>query len=227
MPLRAVISARDDAREAISARTSAMSSAGKVRADLTAQAPLRLSCIESISPQFKGATSVGGGSSGGGRGSTGGGRCRPLRSGRLTRAWLCTSASTQRGAIADARHSAVAKILLIIQCWCRTHVRGTAFVSEACALCLTSLQVVKVADDRLRAGLEDMLRRCVLLLWQQRIGRGGRSSQRGICSMLGRLAHPGHRVASHLHESVQTQMRPLLEFFIEIYFRHVLACTGN
>ena len=174
MPLRAVISARDDAREVILARTSAMSSAGKVRADLTAQAPLRLSCIESISPQFKGATSVGGGSSGVGRGSTGGGRCRPLRSG-LTQA----SASTQRGAIADARHSAVANILLIIQCWCRTHVRGTAFVSEACALCLTSLQVVKVADDRLRAGLEDMLRRCVLLLWQQRIGP--------ICSMLGRL----------------------------------------
>jgi hypothetical protein len=204
MPLRAVISARDDAREAISARTSALSSAGKVRADLTAQAPLRLSCIESISPQFKGATSVGGGSSGGGRGSSGGGRCRPLRSRkRLTRAWLCTSASTQRGAIADARHSAVANILLIIQCWCRTHVRGTAFVSEACALCLMSLQVVKVADDRLRAGLEDMLRRC--------------SSCCGS-SVLGAVADPGHRVASHLHETVQ--MRSL-------YFRHVLASAGN
>ena len=189
MPLRAVISARDDARKTTPARTSAC----KERA--AARAPLRLSRTDSISPQFKGAISVGGGSSVGGRGSSGGGRCSTLCSGGLTQARLCTSASTQIGAKAGARNSAMANILLILQRWCRTHVRGTAFVSEACALCLTSLQVVKVAEDRLRAGLEDVLRRCVLLLWQQRIWHG---TQRGSGSMLGRLAHGLRGIASHL-----------------------------
>ena len=203
MPLRSVISARDDARKTTPARTSAC----KERA--AARAPLRLSRTDSISPQFKGAISVGGGSSVGGRGSSGGGRCSTLGSGGLTQARLCTSASTQIGAKAGARNSAMANILLILQRWCRTHVRGTAFVSEACALCLTSLQVVKVAEDRLRAGLEDVLRRCVLLLWQQRIWHG---TQRGSGSMLGRLAHRLRIVASpHSAAAAQHNAHPLFE----------------
>ena len=100
---------------------------------------------------------------------------------------------------AGARSSAKTTNLLVIKRWNRTALRCTTFVLEASALCLLLSQVVQVAEDVLRALVQDVLRRLALLV-RQGSWRCGSTLQTWSGTMFDALEHMTASVLT-LHRS--------------------------